>query len=148
MRPSVDRLLEVGAVHLMAQVGPALGPGYMQSSAAVLGMLLLCVREEFERGAARRVEENAALRRLFAEAAPVVADEGLRAQLVEAAGGADASLGVSELERGNAALRGLLIDLHAHVEELEGREARRIEDLIWRELSASTVRRKLAIGPF
>jgi hypothetical protein len=148
VRPSVDRLLEVGAIHLMAQLGPALGQGYLQSSAGVLGALLLCAREEFERAAARRVEENAVLRDLFGQAAPVVTDEALRARLVEAAGGRDASLAISELERGNAALRGLLIDLHAHVEEIEGSGARRIEDAIWRELSASTVRRKLAIGPF
>ena len=148
MRPSVDRLLEVGTIHLMAQLGPALGPGYLQSSAGLLGMMLLCVREEFERGAARRVEENAVLRRLFAGAVPVVTDGGLRRRLAEAAGGSDASLAISELERGNAALRGLLIELHAHVEELEGSEARRIEESIWSELSASTVRRKLPIGPF
>lgn len=148
MTPSVDRLLEVGAIHLMAKVGPALGPGYAQSSVGVLGAMLLCVREEFERAAARRVEENAALRSLFAEAGSVVTDAGLRARLAQAAGGRDASLVVSELERGNAALRALLIELHAHVEELAGPAARTLEDRIWSELVTSTVRRKLGIGPF
>jgi hypothetical protein len=55
---------------------------------------------------------------------------------------------VPELEAGNRALRALLIELHAHVEGLESAEARRIEAAIWRELAASTQRRKLSLGPF
>ncbi len=55
---------------------------------------------------------------------------------------------VSDLERSNAELRSLLIELHAHVETLEAPEARRIEAAIWRELVTSTERRALAIGPF
>ena len=52
-----------------------------------------------------------------------------------------------DLEAGNRALRSLLIELHAHVEGLPGDGARRIEAAIWRELAASTERRKLASGP-
>jgi hypothetical protein len=132
----------------MGKIGPALGDGYDQSNASVLGVMLLCVREEFERAAARRVEENEALRKLFDAARPVVADEDLRNRLAAAVASRDESLAVSELEGSNAALRGLLIDLHSHVEELDDPQARRIEDLIWRELATSTERRRLSIGPF
>ena len=48
----------------------------------------------------------------------------------------------------NCALRALLIDLHVHVEELDSQAARSLEAEIWRELVASTERRKLGIGPF
>ncbi len=94
------------------------------------------------------MEENRALRRLFADAVPAVEDAELRGRLEVAATGADGDLKVSALEASNAALRGLLIELHAHVEELESPAARRAEDAIWRELAASTERRRLVIGPF
>jgi hypothetical protein len=132
----------------MGAVGPALGSSYRQSEVGVLGMMLLAVREEFERAAARRAEENDELRRLFREAAPAVRDAGLRARLEAAAEGRDESLLVADLERGNAELRALLVELHAHAEELESPEARRIEAAVWRELAASTERRKLMMGPF
>ena len=53
-----------------------------------------------------------------------------------------------DLESANGALRGLLIELHAHIEELASPEAGRIEASIWRELAASTERRKLSLGPY
>jgi hypothetical protein len=110
--------------------------------------MMIAVGEEFERAASRRVDENQALRRLFADAVPAVEDAELRGRLEVAATGSDGDLKVSALEASNSALRGLLIELHAHVEELESAPARRIEEAIWRELAASTERRRLAIGPF
>lgn len=148
MRPSVERMLEVGAVHLMTRVAPALEDGYEQSSAGVLGVLLLSVREEFERACARRVEENRALRALFDQAAPSVRDNELRQRLQQASGGNDPSLLVADLERGNAELRSLLIELHTYVEADASPEARSIEAAIWRELSLSTERRRLSMGVF
>lgn len=148
MKPDPRRFLEVAAVHLMTRTGPALGPGYEGSTAQSLGVMLLAVGEELERAAARRVEENAALRALFAESAPVVDDPALAARLAEAARGGDPDLAVPALEAANAALRGLLVALHAHVETREGPDARRVEDAIWRELRLSTERRRLAMGPF
>jgi hypothetical protein len=148
MKPDPKRFLEVAAAHLMMSVAPALGPGYEQSNVLVLAGMLLSLGEELDRAAARRVEENRALRALFAEAASAAVDAGLRQKLVAAAAGEDADFHIAALEASNAALRALLIELHAAVEELEGAEARRIEDEIWRELAASTERRRLAMQPF
>jgi hypothetical protein len=78
----------------------------------------------------------------------VVANAELADRLAAAAGAEDAGLSVSELEQGNVALRGLLIELHSHLEELDSPESRRLEQEIWRELVASTERRRLAIGIF
>jgi len=147
MKPDVDRFLEVATVYLMGQLAPSISVTYEQSNVNVLAVMLMAVREEFDRAAARRIEENRALRRLFAEAAPVVNNRELRSRLMEAASGADAQLLVSDLERGNAMLRGLLIELHTHVESLDSPESRRVEAAIWCELAASTERRKLAMGP-
>ena len=148
MKPDLNRFLAVASAHLMTRTAPALDPGYEQASAAALGAVMIAVGEEVERAAARRVEENRVLRALFADAAPVVAEQELRSSLERAAGGGDPSLLISDLERSNAELRALLITLHAHVEELDSRDASRIESAIWHELVASTERRKLLMGPF
>jgi hypothetical protein len=148
MRPEPSRFLGVAAGHRMVKTAGALAPGYEQSSVSVIGLMLTQLGEEFERAAARRIEENGALRRIFADAVDVVGDDDLRAKLAEAARGEDPDFSVSALEQGNCALRALLIELHAHVEELDSQAARSLEAEIWHELVASTERRKLGIGPF
>jgi hypothetical protein len=110
--------------------------------------MLISVGEELDRIAERRITENAALREIFRDAAPAVADAALRARLEEAARGAEAGYRISQLDAGNDLLRGLLIELHAHVESTDGDAARRIEARIWRELVASTERRRLSLGAF
>jgi hypothetical protein len=148
VKPDVSRVLEVAAISLMADVAPNVTPSYRQASVFATAILLTSLREEFDRAAARRIEENRALRGLFADARDAVADAALRGRLDDAARAETASFLVSELENENAALRQLLIELHAHVERLSTPAARRVEDAIWRELSASTVRRKLSLGAF
>jgi hypothetical protein len=148
VKPDVRRVLEIAAMQLMGQLGPALPTSYQQATAMALGAILLTVGEEVERSAQRRVEENAALRRLFEQGAAVVADGILRERLEQEAASRDDDLAVSALEAGNARLRGLLIELHAHVEELDAPGARALDDAIWRELATSTERRKLAFASF
>ena len=147
MKPEASHALERVMQSLLGDLMPNVQPSYRQASVLVHAMMVGAIREELDRAAARRVEENAALRALFAEAAPAVADLGLRDRLAAAARGTEQSLRLPALEEGNRALRSLLIELHAHVEGLEDGEARRIEAAIWRELAASTERRKLSLGP-
>ena len=147
MKPEASHALERLMQSLLTEIAPAVQIPYRAASVSIQAMMLLAVREELDRAAARRVEENQALRALFADAAPTVTDAALRGRLGAAAASADASLRVPELEAANRALRALLIELHAHVESLAGPEARRIEAAIWRELAASTERRKLSLGP-
>ncbi len=148
MKPDVKRLFDVAAAHLLTKTAPALGDAYQQSSTSVLAMLLIESGQEFERAAQRRVEENSELRSIFAEASSVVNDSDLATRLDEASRGEDGSLLISNLDAVNAQPRGLLIELHAHVEELGSPQARQLEDSIWRELVASTERRKIMIGSF
>ncbi|HTO06760.1 MAG TPA: hypothetical protein VMR86_06850 [Myxococcota bacterium] len=148
MKPDVGTVLEVVGGKLLLEVAPAVGPGYQRQSVALTGILLTMVKEEWERSASRRVEENAALRALFGRAASVVTDPELRRRLGEAAASADASFQISLLEQANAALRTLLIELHAHVESLESPAARALDDEIWSELVASTERRRFGLAPF
>jgi hypothetical protein len=149
VKPDPQRVLDVTAAHLMVRTAPVLPAGsYEQSSVAGLAALLMGAREEFERAAARRVDENAELRALFDRGAAAVEDEDLAARLRSAAAGADPGLLVAELEAENSALRSLLIELHAHVETLDSAAARGIDREIWRELVVSTERRKLSLGVF
>ena len=148
MKPDVGRLLEVAVGHLMGETVPMIGRAYghsvyEQSNVGVLGMMLLAVRHEHERAAARRVEENRELRRMFARAGTVVGAGDVSERLAAAAEAEDTDLTVSALEESNAELRGLLIELHAAVEEIDSPEARTLEEEIWRELTASTRRRAL-----
>lgn len=148
MKPEIPKVLEILAGTFLFEVAPNVSPSYRKSSVGVSALLLGMVREEWDRAAARRVEENDALRALFREASAAVSDTDLRRRIDEAAAGRDASLLVSDLERANDALRALLIALHAFVETQPGPAARRIDDRIWRELVASTERRKLGLAPF
>jgi hypothetical protein len=148
MKPEADRVLRQLAQALVAELAPALPADYEQKSAFLMAMLLSAAAEEWDRAVARRVEENAALRALFAAAASELGDPGLRERLLAAASGAGPGLLVSELERENGALRALLIELHAHLETLETPAARRLEDAIFEELRRSTERRRLSMQPF
>ena len=148
MKPEASHALERLMQALIGDVAPAVAPAYRQASVTVHALMVGAVREELDRAASRRVEENRALRGLFRDTAGIVADGALRARLADAAAAEDASLLVPALEASNRALRSLLVELHVHVEDLPGEAARRVEAAIWRELAASTERRKLALGPY
>jgi hypothetical protein len=149
MKPDVDRTLQLLAQSLMLEIGPGLASDYARKNALLAALLLSSAAEEWDRAAERRAEENRALRELFADAAARgVAEGSLRERLEAAARGAEASLRVSDLERANAALRALLVELHAHVEALEAPAARELEARIWGELRRSTERRRLGMQPF
>jgi len=147
VKPDVPVALQKLSLSLLLEIGPAIGVEYVQRGAGISAMMLQMAAEEWDRAAARRVEENAELRALFREAA-ALADAALGSRLREAAAGEDRDLRVSALERSNQALRGLLVELHAHVETLDSPEARRLEDAIWTELRRSTERRALPLAPF
>jgi hypothetical protein len=148
VKPDAAKLLDIIAGKLLFEIAPSVQPSYRQSSVGLTGMLLGMVREEFERAAARRVEENRVLRALFSRAAKDVADTELRHRLESAGAGSDASLLVSALDKSNDALRALLIELHAHVEAQDADWARAVDGEIWSELVASTERRRFALAPF
>jgi len=148
MKPDVPVVLENVAAKLMFELAPQLRPPFLAGTITVVGVMMTMLREEWDRAAARRVEENAAMRALFREAAAQVGDAGLRARLEAAASSAEASLRIADLDAANDELRRLLIELHAWAEEQPGDAARRLETAIWRELLASTERRRFSIAPF
>ena len=148
MSVDVRRMVETMGVSLMAGQVFSFEADYQQKSAFSLGTLLLFVGQEWDRSVEMLVDDNRALRELFARAAPDVGDATLRERVQQAAEGRDPGLRVSALLEANNALRGLLIDLHVHVEERDDEAAAALERAIWRELVASTDRRMLPGAPF
>jgi len=148
MKPDPAKVLETVSMMLIMEFVPQLGSSYAQQALAGSATILAVARDEIDRAAARRIEENRALRRLFAAARDVVTDTDLAARLAEAAASEEGSLLVSDLDTSNQGLRGLLVRLHEHVEALRGDAARRLEAAIWDELRASTERRKTILGNF
>jgi hypothetical protein len=148
VKPDVPLALQKLAGSLLVEIAPAVGVDYLQRNTGISAIMLQLASEEWERAAARRVEENEALRAIFRDAAAVASDAALCARLAAAAAGTDADLRISALEAANASLRALLIELHAHVETLDAPDARRLEDALWAELRRSTERRALSLAPF
>jgi hypothetical protein len=148
MKPDVEVTLQLIAASLLTEIAPKISDDYTMRNSALAAMLLQIAAEEWDRAAARRVEENRAMRRLFAEAAPEIDDADLRARLEAASGEEDERLRISDLNRSNDRLRALLIELHAHLEEIDSDTARRIEAAIWQELRVSTERRAVSVAPF
>jgi hypothetical protein len=148
MKPDPSTVLDGVSAMLIVDVIPNIATSYGQQAVAGCATLLAAAREEIDRGVARRVDENRALRRLFEEARPAVADLELAAALADAAESQDASLLVTDLDLANRALRALLLRLHVYVEERPDEAARRVEAAIWKELRASTERRRSVLGNF
>jgi hypothetical protein len=116
MKPSPELVLNQAFAKIAMEMGPALPAGYGQGSATTTGVLLLMVAQEFNRAADIRAKENAAMRVLFAEAAPAAGSD-LGARLKAAAAEREADLNVATLDRANASLKALLIELHVHAEQ-------------------------------
>ncbi len=148
MKPDVPVALQKLSMTLLVEIAPAVGVEYLQRNSALAAIMLQMAAEEFDRAAARLVEENGALRALFGNAAPGVTDGVLRERLEAAARGTDPDLRISALERTNRDLRGLLIELHAHVEARSDSVSKRIDAAIWAELRRSTERRTFPLAPF
>jgi hypothetical protein len=148
MRPSVEAVCRKMAEYLLVRVLPAISPTYHQGTVGMMASIFAIVGEEWDRAASRRIEENDRIREVFREAAPWVSDALLKGRLITLADTKDRDFRVSALEKNNCDLRAALIELHEHIEMQPGPDARRIEEVIWKELLQSTVRRRLSTAQF
>ena len=144
MRPEAGDLLMGGFGTLLMDIAPNLTASYAAGSATLVGLIMYCASLEYERGAEVRRRENEMFRTIFHDAQSHL-DGDLGARVREAAAGADETLTISALNAANDALRRVLIDLHAHVEETDGAWARRTEHEILRALDASARMRAIAL---
>lgn len=146
MRPDVPRVLNGIAMNLATRIMPEVGTPFAQNDLSHAAGLLIMIAQEFDRAAARLVEENAAILAILARAQSAIEEPGLQDRIsreLSAIPGED--LHVSALLGENDRLRALLIDVHATVEEMAGAEAEALDRLIWEELQESTRRRHLVM---
>jgi hypothetical protein len=141
MNPEADQVLNTSAMQLLAQILPQLPAGYAQGTTSLIAVLAMMAAQEYERGADIRAAENADMRTLFRNLAPLVEDAGLKSNLTNVAEANDTSLAISALDASNHELRRMLIELQMHVEALPGADAREAEHTIWVVLKASAARR-------
>jgi hypothetical protein len=116
MKPSPELILNQAFAKIAMEMGPALPPGYGQGSATTTAVLLLMVAQEFNRAAAIRKAENDAMRLLFREAAGKT-DGALGDRLKAAGDGEDNDITVAALDKSNASLKTLLIELQTVAED-------------------------------
>lgn len=147
MKPDVDFVLRVIATKLVSEVAPIVGDAYVRSNLEVAAALLLVAAEDYDRAAHVRAEENRAIRALLGERGPGVAERALRDRLLAAAETSDDSLRVSDLDRSNAALRALLVELHAHADGRTDAWGAETREIVWRELAAGAERRAIGFYP-
>lgn len=144
MRPEANDLLNGGFGTMLMDIAPNLNATYSTGSAAMIGLLMYCAGLEYERGADVRVKENDMFRAIFREATGHL-DGDLQNRVSAAGQGMDEDFHISALNAANDALRELLIELHAHVEEVEAKWAREIEHSILTALNQSAKLRAIAV---
>ena len=130
MNPTVPIVLNGLARTMLMDLAPQVTVAYAGQTLQLSGALAMMIGQEFERAAARLVEENAAVEAILADAGD---------EFASVAAARESSLLVSALQARNRELRGALTRLHAQV---EGRDSP-LETRIWAELVESTRRRLL-----
>jgi hypothetical protein len=133
MKLSHATVLEGLAEAMRDRIAPHVGDAFAGEALRMSQALVLIAGRAGEDAAAIRVEENAAMRAIFADAAPL-ADGDLAARLDAAVRSADPGLRISQLDAETGLLRTLLVELHSWVEGQQGEQFRRIDQAIWRAM--------------
>ena len=147
MTPTIpDVLIELAGL-IARNAMPDVDPADRASALGLSSLLLSVAAQDWDRAAARLVEENAAIRLLLSDAPAALGGGDVAERLWTLSSGRDDDLRISALEAANAPLRAALIELQTIVEGIQTPEARGLEAAIWAELVASTERRQLAGAP-
>ena len=142
MRPQCDHILRTLGTVLATKYMPMLETDHARAEMGLTALILGVISEEFERVAHRRIEENRELRKIFKEAVQIVTDGDLKNRLVEASEKMEVDFHTSALDQLNCELQEVFIELHAHVEDLAGPDARALEEIIWQEIEKRVKRRE------
>lgn len=143
MTPTVQSVMQTFFGTLAGQVVPTLSSEYLIGSTTVIAMMMFMTAAEYERGAEIREAENRQMRALFGHAAPQVRDAALADRLKTASNLVSPSLRISDLDRTNGELKRVLIELHTHVENLDGPDAADLDLRIWSFMREAAEARKL-----
>jgi hypothetical protein len=145
LKPDPPLVLNGIVAEFARHVAPELRTPYAQGVFGLGVTMLTMLAQEYDRAAARLVEENDAIAALLEDISYVVEDTMLRDRIgAELQTPRHTNLRVSALEPENDRLRLLLIEAHAAVEGLDSPEARVLNERVWAELQESTRRRHVA----
>ena len=144
MRPEADHILMGLAAHLGNAIAADLEGTYGGGSIGTIALTMQFAAQEYDRAADIRLNENNALRALFAEAAPYASGD-LAEALHTASQEEDTSLRISALNETNATLKTLLIALQEAVENDDTPQAKDLNRRIWDMLAAFTEARAFVI---
>jgi hypothetical protein len=147
MTPQITAVLFDFAGRLGQTIAPDLKTPYRAGEASLMAAVLMMAAEDVDRAADRLAAENAAVRVLLDQGSKL-APATLASRWADLAGTLDADLKISTLQGANNTLRGALVELHAWVEDQGGPGAKALEAAVWRELAASTERRRSSLAPF
>lgn len=131
MKLTSAAMLEGVVAALRDRIAPGLDDEFARDAARMAGSLIAIAARAGDDAVAIRVEENARMRKIFADAARIVADKGLAARLAQAAASADPGLRIGELDAETGRLRALLVELHIWLEAADGDDARHLDREIW-----------------
>lgn len=147
MAPENDHVLLNAIGTLTMAVAPEVTTAFGQGQLGLIAALMYFAAAEHDTAADTVARENREMRALFADAAKARTrlDDGLRGALAQAAESADADIKISTLNATNSRLKALLIRLHEHLESRPEKEARALEDRLWRTLRASADSRALEL---
>ena len=125
-----------GVIDILSErVSPAVDDHYVRETIRMAQSILRISVNALDDVVVLRVEENAALRALFAAAAGAV-NANLAQVLADAARSIDPSLKISALDAENARLRAILVRLHAEVEVRTDETGQQLNKQIWHLLQA------------
>jgi hypothetical protein len=145
MKPGIDHMMMLMAGTLAEKVMPSIPEAdYATGHVRMIALMQVLLAQVVDKAADILINENAAMRTLFADAAQTPLT-GLKARLQEAAATSDASARLSVLEAGNAMLKAVLIDLHLTVEDCDADWARTLNRRILSFLKDSADVRMLVI---
>jgi hypothetical protein len=141
MKLTHAEVLEGVIAALRDQIAPELEDGFAREAARMAQSLIAIAGRAGDDAAAIRVAENARMRRIFAEAAGVIADAALAEQLSTAAASSDPGLRLSELDMETGRLRTLHVELHARLEAIDSAAAQSLDRAIWCALRDAEIAR-------
>ena len=130
---SIDNALHGVKELLRDRISPEIGDPFAAQMARLSCLLLNIAANWVDDAAEVRVNENAAIRLILAEAAALVADD-LAGRLTQGSRSADPGLKISVLDAENHRLRLLLVEAQAALEALANPAARALDQRIWRFL--------------
>ncbi|HEX7819681.1 MAG TPA: hypothetical protein VF463_03575 [Sphingobium sp.] len=141
MSLSIETAVRGVADALRDKIAPALEDSFTTEVSRLSVILLTIMANAADDAVPLRVEENAALRAILSDGAPLVDDGGLAGQLTQAAASADPGLRISELDGETDRLRRLLIALQERLESSVDPAAKAMDQRIWRLLRDSEEKR-------